>query len=92
MIVGAGDHTVSHKIDLKTYHDVCRTLMLRNEFHLPQDPVILTEQGKLNLVGANLAREDLAGFDLSGAYLTDANLFRAKLSDANLVRADLNPG
>ncbi|MBT9431816.1 pentapeptide repeat-containing protein [Candidatus Sodalis endolongispinus] len=81
--VGDGGHAVSHKIALKTYHDVCRTLMLRNQFQLPQDPVILTEQGKMKLIGTNLAREYLAGLDLSGADLSHANLSRTNLAGAH---------
>ncbi|WP_174249771.1 pentapeptide repeat-containing protein [Candidatus Sodalis sp. SoCistrobi] len=87
--VGDGDHAVSHKIDLKTYHDVCRTLILRNQFQIPQDPVILTEQGKMNLSGANLAGADLSRANLSRTNLAGARLEGASLAGAILVRADL---
>lgn len=82
-------------IDSQMFFDVCRTLMLRNEFDIPQDPVILTDSGKLNLRGADLSNKNLAYKNLRNADLSDAILFRANLagtdlSDAKLYNTDLS--
>ncbi|CRY53668.1 pentapeptide repeat-containing protein [Yersinia intermedia] len=97
--VRKGNYTESSEINLQTYKDVCRTLKLRDDLQLPQNPVILTEDGKMNLAGADLSnkkldnldlsRANLVGADLSGAKLASANLNQTNLSQANLNGADL---
>lgn len=85
------DHYVeSYKIDSQRFLDVCRTLKLRDELGIPQDPVILTDRGKMNLRGASLAHQDLTGKNLSNADLSNADLFRAILIDANMENTDLS--
>ncbi|MFT4464400.1 MAG: pentapeptide repeat-containing protein [Sodalis sp. (in: enterobacteria)] len=87
--VREGGHLIGHDIDIQAYHKVCRTLLLRKELQLAQNPVILTEKGKMNLTGVNLAQANLVGIDLSDADLSHANLIRANLAGANLEGADL---
>ncbi|MGX8942439.1 pentapeptide repeat-containing protein [Symbiopectobacterium sp. Eva_TO] len=85
------DHYIERcKIDSQRFFDVCRTLILRNELNIPQHPVILTDSGKMNLRGANLANQDFKNINLSNADLSNANLFRANLIGVNMTSADLS--
>ncbi|CNH98509.1 pentapeptide repeat-containing protein [Yersinia massiliensis] len=88
--VRKGNYTESSKINLQTYKDVCRTLKLRDELQLPQNPVILTDDGKINLAGADLSNVDLRRFDLSRADLVGADLRGAKLASVNLSQTNLS--
>ena len=49
-----------------------------------------SEQGKYNLIGANLRLANLIGADLIGADLSGADLSLANLRLANLIGADLS--
>ncbi|MFS1564261.1 MAG: pentapeptide repeat-containing protein [Candidatus Arsenophonus phytopathogenicus] len=84
-----GNDSISTKIPLGTYVDVCRTLKLRDELKIYQNPLILTEQGKMNLRGVDLSNTDLTDKNLSNADLSNANLSNADLSQSNLFRANL---
>ncbi|PAV07252.1 hypothetical protein CBG25_05115 [Arsenophonus sp. ENCA] len=89
-----GNDSISTKIPLGTYVDVCRTLKLRDELKIYQNPLILTEQGKMNLRGVdlsntNLTDKNLSNADLSNADLSDADLSNVDLSQSNLFRANL---
>lgn len=62
------------KFRLPLLKKICRALLFRCEFSLPQDSVILTAEGGMNLkgavlTGANLTSENLCDADLSGANL-----------------------
>ncbi|EBH5628980.1 type III secretion system effector PipB2 [Salmonella enterica] len=103
--VSKGDHSETREIPLVSFEKICRALLFRCEFSLPQDSVILTAQGGMNLkgavlTGANLTSENLCDADLSGANLEGAVLFMAdceganmdhtNLSGATLIRADMS--
>ncbi|EMH6875015.1 type III secretion system effector PipB2 [Salmonella enterica subsp. enterica serovar 1,4,[5],12:i:-] len=103
--VSKGDHSETREIPLASFEKICRALLFRCEFSLPQDSVILTAQGGMNLkgavlTGANLTSENLCDADLSGANLEGAVLFMAdceganmdhtNLSGATLIRADMS--
>ncbi|EBI3716684.1 type III secretion system effector PipB2 [Salmonella enterica] len=93
--VSKGDHSETREIPLASFEKVCRALLFRCEFSLPQDSVMLTAQGGMNLkgavlTGANLTAENLCGADLSGADLEGAMLFMADCEGANLKGANLS--
>lgn len=72
--VSKGDHSETREIPLVSFEKICRALLFRCEFSLPQDSVILTARGGMNLkgavlTGANLTSENLCDADLSGANL-----------------------
>ncbi|EDS6427304.1 type III secretion system effector PipB2 [Salmonella enterica subsp. enterica] len=93
--VSKGGNSETREIPLVSFEKVCRTLLFRCEFSLPQDSVILTAQGGMNLkgvvlTGANLAAENLCDADLSGANLEGAVLFMADCEGANFKGANLS--
>ena len=93
--VSKGDHSETREIPLVSFEKICRALLFRCEFSLPQDPVILTAQGGMNLkgavlTGANLTEENLCDADLSGANLEGALLFMADCEGANFKGANLS--
>ncbi|EGG2644339.1 type III secretion system effector PipB2 [Salmonella enterica] len=93
--VSKGDHSETREIPLVSFEKICRALLFRCEFSLPQDPVILTAQGGMNLkgavlTGANLTEENLCDADLSGANLEGAVLFMADCEGANFKGANLS--
>ncbi|ECA7920245.1 type III secretion system effector PipB2 [Salmonella enterica subsp. enterica serovar Chichester] len=93
--VSKGGNSETREIPLASFEKVCRALLFRTEFSLPQDSVILTAQGGMNLkgavlTGANLTAENLCGADLSDANLEGAVLFMADCEGANLKGANLS--
>ncbi|HCC1089421.1 TPA: type III secretion system effector PipB2 [Salmonella enterica subsp. enterica serovar Paratyphi C] len=93
--VSKGDHSETREIPLVSFEKICRALLFRCEFSLPQDSVILTAQGGMNLkgavlTGANLTAENLCDADLSGANLEGAVLFMADCEGANFKGANLS--
>ncbi|EAA8323223.1 type III secretion system effector PipB2 [Salmonella enterica subsp. enterica serovar Oranienburg] len=93
--VSKGDHSETREIPLVSFEKICRVLLFRYEFSIPQDSVMLTAQGGMNLkgavlTGANLTAENLCGADLSGADLDGAVLFMADCDGANLKGANLS--
>ncbi|ECH9261334.1 type III secretion system effector PipB2 [Salmonella enterica subsp. enterica] len=93
--VSKGGNSEAREIPLASFEKICRALLFRCEFSLPQDSVILTAQGGMNLkgavlTGANLTAENLCGADLSGANLEGAVLFMADCEGANLKGANLS--
>lgn len=93
--VSKGGNSETREIPLASFEKVCRALLFRTEFSLPQDSVILTAQGGMNLkgavlTGANLTAENLCGADLSDANLEGAILFMADCDGANLKGANLS--
>ncbi|EDC5718980.1 hypothetical protein GFU83_10055 [Salmonella enterica] len=77
--VSKGDHSETREIPLASFEKICRALLFRCEFSLPQDSVILTAQGGMNLKGAILTRANL-----QKASFISTNLGEADLSEANL--------
>ncbi|ECO5910872.1 type III secretion system effector PipB2 [Salmonella enterica] len=93
--VSKGGNTETREIPLASFEKTCRALLFRCEFSLPQDSVILTAQGGMNLkgavlTGANLTAENLCDADLSGADLEGAILFMADCDGANFKGANLS--
>ncbi|EGW6561201.1 type III secretion system effector PipB2 [Salmonella enterica] len=93
--VSKGDHSETREIPLASFEKICRALLFRCEFSLPQDSVILTAQGGMNLkgavlTGANLTSENLCDADLSDANLEGAVLFMADCEGANFKGANLS--
>ncbi|EHR1565189.1 type III secretion system effector PipB2 [Salmonella enterica] len=93
--VSKGGNSESKEIPRDAFEKVCRALLFRCEFSLPQDPIILTLQGGMYLkdavlTGANLMTENLCDADLSGADLEGAVLFMANCEGANLKGANLS--
>lgn len=93
--VSKGDHSETREIPLVSFEKICRVLLFRCEFSLPQDSVILTAQGGMNLkgvvlIGANLTAENLCDADLSDANLEEAVLFMADCEGANFKGANLS--
>ncbi|MFF28018.1 type III secretion system effector PipB2, partial [Salmonella enterica] len=93
--VSKGDHSEMREIPLASFEKICRALLFRCEFSLPQDSVILTAQGGMNLkgavlTGANLTAENLCGADLSDADLGGTVLFMADCDGANFKGANLS--
>lgn len=72
--VSKGDHSEMREIPLASFEKICRALLFRCEFSLPQDSVILTAQGGMNLKGAVLTGANLTAENLCGADLSDADL------------------
>ncbi|EAM6080237.1 TPA: type III secretion system effector PipB2 [Salmonella enterica] len=98
--VSKGDNSETREIPLVSFERICRALLFRTEFSLPQDSVILTAQGGMNLKGAvlpganltaeNLCDADLSGANLSGALLGNSNLTNACLEDTIMCGAILD--
>ncbi|EAA7633264.1 type III secretion system effector PipB2 [Salmonella enterica] len=93
--VSKGGNSETREIPLASFEKICRALLFRCEFSLPQDSVILTAQGGMNLkgavlTGANLTAENLCDVDLSGADLEGAILFMADCDGANFKGANLS--
>ncbi|EAA8873955.1 type III secretion system effector PipB2 [Salmonella enterica] len=93
--VSKGDNSATREIPLASFEKICRALLFRCEFSLPQNSVILTAQGGMNLkgavlTGANLMAENLCGADLSGANLEGAILFMADCEGVNFKGANLS--
>ncbi|EED4851040.1 type III secretion system effector PipB2 [Salmonella enterica subsp. arizonae] len=93
--VSKGGNTETREIPLASFEKTCRALLFRCEFSLPQDSVILTAQGGMNLkgavlTGANLTAENLCDADLSDADLEGAILFMADCDGANFKGANLS--
>lgn len=93
--VSKGGNSESKEIPRDAFEKVCRALLFRCEFSLPQDPIILTPLGgrylkDAVLTGANLMAENLCDADLSGADLEGAVLFMANCEGANLKGANLS--
>ncbi|EEI3461056.1 type III secretion system effector PipB2 [Salmonella enterica subsp. salamae] len=90
-----GGNSEMREIPLASFEKICRALLFRCEFSLPQDATILTAQGGIYLkdavlTGVNLTAENLCGADLSGANLEGAVLFMADCEGANLKGANLS--
>ncbi|EOF6511185.1 type III secretion system effector PipB2 [Salmonella enterica] len=88
-------NTETREIPMEIFEKVCRVLLFRCEYSLPQDSIILTAQGGMYLkdallTGANLTAENLCGSDLSGANLEGAVLFMADCEGANFKDANLS--
>ncbi|EKS4548363.1 pentapeptide repeat-containing protein [Salmonella enterica] len=93
--VKKGDYSERYNINSNKFIKVCQALEMRNELGIPQDPIILTECGKINLRGVDLSFKDLShknlrNVDFTGSYLYRTNLFGADLtkslfSDATLT-------
>lgn len=88
-------NTETREVPMETFEKVCRVLLFRCEYSLPQDSIILTAQGGMYLkdallTGANLTAENLCGADLSGANLEGAVLFMADCEGANFKDANLS--
>ncbi|EBO9258369.1 type III secretion system effector PipB2 [Salmonella enterica] len=93
--VSKGGNSEMREIPLASFEKICRALLFRCEFSLPQDATILTAQGGIYLkdavlTGVNLTAENLCGADLSGANLEGAVLFMADCEGANLKGANLS--
>lgn len=93
--VSKGGNSEMREIPLASFEKICRALLFRCEFSLPQDATILTAQGGLYLkdavlTGVNLTAENLCGADLSGANLEGAVLFMADCEGANFKGANLS--
>lgn len=93
--VSKGGNSEMREIPLASFEKICRVLLFRYEFSLPQDSVMLTAQGGMNLKGADLpgailTAENLCGADLRGANLEGAVLFMADCEGANLKGANLS--
>ncbi|EBQ2671977.1 type III secretion system effector PipB2 [Salmonella enterica] len=93
--VSKGDYSETREIQLVSFERICRTLLFRCEFSLPQNSVMLTALGGMNLkgavlTGANLMAESLCGADLSGANLEGAILFMADCEGVNFKGANLS--
>ncbi|ECL1760010.1 TPA: type III secretion system effector PipB2 [Salmonella enterica subsp. salamae] len=93
--VSKGGNSEMREIPTDCFEIVCRALLFRCEFSLPQDATILTPLGGLYLkdailTGINLTAENLCGADLSGANLEGAILFMADCEGANLKGANLS--
>lgn len=93
--VSKGDNSETREIPLASFEKICRALLFRCEFSLPQNSVILTALGGMNLkgavlTGANLTAENLCDADLSGANLEGAVLFMADCEGANFKGANLS--
>ncbi|EBO4519777.1 type III secretion system effector PipB2 [Salmonella enterica] len=93
--VSKGGNSETREIPLASFEKICRALLFRCEFSLPQDSVILTAQGGMNLkgavlTGANLMAENLCDADLSGADLEGAILFMTDCDGANFKGANLS--
>ncbi|EAY2065295.1 effector protein PipB2 [Salmonella enterica] len=88
-------NTETREVPMETFEKVCRVLLFRCEYSLPQDSIILTAQGGMYLkdallTGANLTGENLCDADLSGADLEGAILFMADCDGANFKGANLS--
>ncbi|SUG51344.1 effector protein PipB2 [Salmonella enterica subsp. arizonae] len=57
--VSKGGNSETREIPLASFEKICRALLFRCEFSLPQDSVILTAQGGMNLKGAVLTGANL---------------------------------
>ncbi|EBH9036365.1 TPA: type III secretion system effector PipB2 [Salmonella enterica] len=93
--VSKGGNSETREIPLASFEKICRALLFRSEFSLPQEATILTAQGGMYLKGAvltkaNLTAENLCGADLSGASLEGASLFMADCEGANFKGANLS--
>ncbi|EAB2198715.1 type III secretion system effector PipB2 [Salmonella enterica] len=93
--VSKDGNTETREVPMETFEKVCRVLLFRCEYSLPQDSIILTAQGGMYLkdallTGANLTAENLCGADLSGANLEGAVLFMADCEGANFKDANLS--
>ncbi|XBS70743.1 pentapeptide repeat-containing protein [Acerihabitans sp. KWT182] len=87
--VSKGSTSIESTVSKSTFRRVGTVLLLRQWFKLACTDAILTDQGQMNLSGANLYTADLRGADLSGADLSGANLHLANLSNADLSGACL---
>ncbi|ECC9540839.1 type III secretion system effector PipB2 [Salmonella enterica subsp. salamae] len=92
--VSKGGNSEMREIPLASFEKICRVLLFRCEFSLPQDAIILTPQGGMYLkgavlTGAILMAENLCNADLSDANLEGAVLFMADCEGANLKGANL---
>ena len=80
----------SAEVPFGTFEKVCKTLMFRREFSIPQHGIVLTEEGGMylkdaNLSGVKLIQEDLSYADLSNAIMDEkSNMFMTNLSYADL--------
>lgn len=93
--VSKGGNSETREIPTDCFEKVCRTLLFRCEFSLPQDAIILTPQGGMYLkgavlTGAILMAENLCNADLSDANLEGAVLFMADCEGANFKGANLS--
>lgn len=89
--VSKNGKTVTRTIVAKTFLDACRMLKLMNKYNIqPQeDSALLTDEGKLDLRGANLTHKDFNGEDLSHIDASNADFRGSNLSDVNLIDANL---
>lgn len=93
--VSKSGNSEMREIPADSFEKICRVLLFRCEFSLPQEPVTLTAQGGMYLkgavlTGANLTTENLCGADLSGANLEGAKLFMADCEGVNFKGANLS--
>ncbi|ASO60091.1 SPI-2 type III secretion system effector PipB [Salmonella enterica subsp. enterica] len=89
--VSKNGKTVTRTIVAKTFLDACRMLKLMNKYNIQQqeDSALLTDEGKLDLRGANLTHKDFNGEDLSHIDASNADFRGSNLSDVNLIGANL---
>ncbi|KML17756.1 hypothetical protein VL10_23920 [Leclercia adecarboxylata] len=83
----------SAEVSFDFFEKICKTLMFRREFSIPQHGIVLTEKGGMYLKDANLAGVELTKEDLSYADLSNARMDRmTDLFNTNLSYANLNNG
>ncbi|MFP1919733.1 pentapeptide repeat-containing protein [Lonsdalea quercina] len=93
--VSKGNNFESENISTDIFKKVCNTLLFRNEFSIPQHPIVLTENEGMYLKGAvlsgvDLTLENLAYADLSDSKLDESTLINTDLSYAKLTHSDLS--
>lgn len=93
--VSKNGESESAQVSADIFEKVCKTLLFRHEFSIPQYATVLSPNGGMYLQGAdlsdaNLMGEDLSYADLSHAIMEESNLFMADLSHANLQHSNLS--
>jgi len=87
--------TTTAQVNKDKFCRVITALQLRQMSGLPSTAVVLADNNRMELQGANLSGANLSGANLGWANLCDAslngaNLVGANLSEANLSEANLN--
>ncbi|WP_213993687.1 pentapeptide repeat-containing protein [Sodalis sp. dw_96] len=90
--VSKNGETIESTVNLDVFQLICRVLLIRQQFKLPQLSRTLTDEGKmdLNLKSIDFRGANLHGFFLPGVDLSGVNLSRVDLNDAYLAGADLS--
>ncbi|WP_413742479.1 pentapeptide repeat-containing protein [Sodalis sp. RH15] len=81
--------SVDSQVDKIAFCRICTVLLIRQRHDLAFSAITLTDQGNIDLRGANLRRADLSELDLRGADLSGADLREADLSKSDLGEASL---